>query len=183
MRRLTPFFIAACAACASSPSSDPRNVPAPSDRTIAVDDQNIYRTTVPPSAKAPIAGTPERAFEALRSVYAELGIPPAIMDAKTFRIGNTNFWLARRLGGQSLSTYLNCGDTFSGPVADTYRIYMSLVSTLRADGSGGSELETALYASAQNMEGASTARIPCGTSGRLEERIRKTVLLKIGAGQ
>ena len=44
-----------------------------------------------------------------------------------------------------------------------------------------SELETAFSAQAQNMEGSSGDRIACGSTGRLEERIRKTVLLKVGA--
>ena len=30
------------------------------------------------------------------------------------------------------------------------------------------------------MEGTSADKIPCGSTGRLEERIRKSVLLKLG---
>ena len=58
---------------------------------------------------------------------------------------------------------------------------MSLISMVRPDGKGGSELETAFSAQAQNMEGSSGDRISCGSTGRLEERIRKGVLLKIGS--
>jgi hypothetical protein len=57
---------------------------------------------------------------------------------------------------------------------------MSLISVVRPDGKGGSELETAFTSSAQNMEGSSSDRISCGTTGRLEERIRKGVFLKLG---
>jgi hypothetical protein len=148
---------------------------------VAVDDQNVYRTTVLPNAKSPIAAAPARAFEAVKQVYAELGVPPGTHDPASGRFGNTDFWKSRRFGDQPISTYLNCGESFTGPAANNYRIYISLLSVIRPDGKGGSELETAFHASAQNMEGTSADRIPCGSTGRLEERIRKAVLLKIGS--
>jgi len=152
----------------------------PTDRTVAVDDQNVYRTTVLPNAKSPIPGPPGRVFEALKTVYAGLGIPPGVSDAATGRVGNTDFWKSRRLGDQAMSDYLNCGESFTGPAANSYRIYISLLSVVRPDGKGASELETAFHAQAQNMEGTSADKIPCGSTGRLEERIRKSVLLKLG---
>jgi hypothetical protein len=89
--------------------------------------------------------------------------------------------MSRRLGNESMSAYLNCGESFTGPVANNYRIYISLMSIVRPDGKGASELETAFSAQAQNMEGTSGDRIACGSTGRLEERIRKSVLLKVGS--
>ena len=172
--------LAGVIACASSPSSDP-GIGMPTERTVAVDDQNVYRTTVLPNAKVPIPAPPSRVFEAVRQVYGELEIPPGTHDPSTGRVGNTDFWKSRRLGGQAMSTYLSCGETFTGPAADNYRIYISLISMIRPDGKGASELETAFSAQGQNMEGTSADRIPCGSTGRLEERIRKAVLLKIGA--
>lgn len=176
---LAVLFVGATA-CASSPSPPGSNLGGPTERTVAVDNQNIYRTTVLPNARSPIAAPPGRAFEALKLVYAELGIPPAVNDPATGRFGNTDFWKARRLGDQAMSTYLNCGESFTGNAANNYRIYISLVSMVRPDGKGASELETAFHAQAQNMEGTSADRIPCGSTGRLEERIRKSVLLKLG---
>jgi len=182
MRCPTLLLLIACAACASSGSHVP-DVSMPSERTVAVDDQQVYRTTVLANAKAPIAASPSRAFDALKVVYEELGIPPGTNDPATGRIGNTDFWKQRRLGNEAMSTYLNCGESFTGPVANNYRIYISLLSVIRPDGKGASELETAFHAQAQNMEGSSADRISCGSTGRLEERIRKSVLLKVGAAQ
>jgi len=180
MRRffLAPL-LAGAAACASSPSSG--TLASPSERMVAVDDQNIYRTTVVPNAKVPIPAPPARVFEAVKAVYAELEIPPGTYDPTTGRIGNPDFWKQRRLGGQIMSTYLSCGESFTGPAANNYRIFISLNSQVHPDGQA-SQLETAFHAQAQNMEGTSADRIPCGSTGRLEERIRKAVLLKIGAG-
>jgi hypothetical protein len=180
MRRVCLVLsIAGTASCASTPRGPDLSVP--TERTVAVDDNNIYRTTVLPNAKAPVPAAPGRVFEAVKAVYDELGIPPGTHDPATGRVGNTDFWKSRRLGNEAMSAYLNCGESFTGPVANNYRIYISLMSIVRPDGQGASELETAFSAQAQNMEGTSGDRISCGSTGRLEERIRKSVLLKVGS--
>lgn len=179
MRRLTLMLsVIGTASCAST--SHGPNVGMPTERTVAVDDQNIYRTTVLPSAKANIAAAPSKVFEAAKAVYEEIGVPPGTHDPATGRIGNTDFWKQRRLGNEPLSGYLNCGEGFTGPYANTYRIYISLLTTVRPDGKGGSDVETMFTAQAQNMEGSSGDRIGCGSTGRLEEKIRKAIILKVG---
>jgi hypothetical protein len=178
MRRTSlVFLLLGTAACAST-SSRGSDVSLPSERTVAIDDQQVYRTTVLANAKAPIAAPPGRAFEALKKVYDELGVPPGTHDPATGRYGNTDFYKTRRFANEAISSFLNCGESFTGPVANNYRIYMSLLSVIRPDGKGGSELETAFSAKAQNMEGTSADRISCGSTGRLEEHIRRAVLLK-----
>jgi hypothetical protein len=172
------LLAAATAACASSGGSP--SVALPTERTVAVDDNNVYRTTVLPNAKVPVPAAPNRVFEAVKAVYEELGVPPGTNDPATGRFGNVDFWKQRRFGNEALSTYLHCGDSFTGPVANSYRVYISLISIVRPDGKGGSEVETAFTAQAQNMEGSAGDRIACGTSGRLEERMRRSILLKIG---
>jgi hypothetical protein len=171
------------ASCASSGSSSGSGLPAPSDRVVAMDNQNTYRTTVPPTEKVAIPVAPSRAFEALKAVYGELGIPLGVNEPATGRVGNAEFWRTRKLGSEPISTYLSCGDSFTGAAADNYRIYISLISAVRPDGKGTSELETFFTARAQNMEGTAGDRVACGTTGRLEERIRKSVLVKAGATQ
>jgi hypothetical protein len=170
--------LAAAVGCASSGSPGPDLAPA-GQRTVAVDDQQVYRTSVAVNAKVPIPAPPSRVFDALKTVYADLGVPPATHDPATGRIGNTDFWKSRRFANEPISSFLSCGETFTGSAADNYRIYMSLQSVVRPDGKGASELETAFSASAQNMEGTSSDRIACGSTGKLEERIRKAVLVKL----
>ena len=178
-RSCLALLIAGTAACASSPGSP--NLGMPTERTVAVDDNAVYRTTVLPNSKVAMPAAPGRVFEAVKAVLEEIGVPPGTHDPSTGRIGNTDFWKQRRLGSEALSTYLSCGDSFTGPVANNYRVYLSVLAVVRPDGKGASELETAFSAQAQNMEGSSGDRIACGSTGRLEERIRKGVLLKLGA--
>src|SRR5262245_30837162 len=104
MRRCFVVLLAAASAgCSSTPSPD---VGLPTERTVAVDDQQVYRTTVAPNAKAPIAAAPGKAFEALKLVYGELGIPEGTNDPATGRFGNIDFWKQRRLGNEAISAYL-----------------------------------------------------------------------------
>jgi hypothetical protein len=175
------LIVASSASCASSGSSSGSEIPSPSDRVVATDNQTTYRTTVAPNAKVPIPVGPSRAFAALKTVYEELGIPAGTNDPTTGRVGNTNFWKTRKLANEAISTYLNCGNSITGSAADTYRVYISLVSVIRPDGQGASELETAFTAAAQNMEGTASDRVVCGTTGRLEERIRQALLRKAAA--
>ena len=176
------LMLASAASCASSGSSSAGSgIPSPSDRIVASDNQNTYRTTVAPNAKVPIPAAPDRVFTALKAVYNELGVPAAVDEPATGRVGNTNFFKTRKFGKESVSTYLNCGNSITGSAADNYRVYISLISIVRPDGQGGSELETSFNAAAQNMEGTSSDRVVCGTTGRLEEQIRKLVLQKVAA--
>src|SRR5688572_20974561 len=108
------ILMVAVAGCASSSRSP--DVALPTERTVAVDDQNVYRTTVTANAKAPIAAAPDRAFQALKTVYEELGIPAGTHDPATGRFGNTDFWKSRRLANEALSSFINCGESFTGPV-------------------------------------------------------------------
>ena len=112
-------------------------MPSPTDRIVASDNHTTYRTTVAPNAKVAIAVPPGRAFTALKAVYDELGIPAGINEPANGRIGNTNFFKTRKLANEAISTYLDCGNSITGPAADNYRVYISLVSVVRPDGKGG----------------------------------------------
>jgi hypothetical protein len=57
---------------------------------------------------------------------------------------------------------------------------MSVLSAVRADNKGGSELETAFTAYARNIDGSASERIACGSTGQLEERIRLGIARKVG---
>ena len=180
MRRLLLLLaITGTTSCASSGSSKKPGLDTPTERVIAADNQGTFRTTVSPNAKALIPAPPNRVFEALAAVYKDLDVPTVTNDPASGRIGNADFWKSRKLGGEAISTFLDCGSSITGAAADNYRVYISLLSAVRPDGSGGSELETAFTATARNMEGTTADRVACGTTGRLEERIQKGVLAKL----
>ena len=181
MRAVAPLLVLAFNACASSgPKTD--EISRPTERIIASDRQGMIRSSDSPNAKVTIEAPPSRVLAVIKSVYDELGIPGATVDAASGRISAPTFDKMRKFGNDNLSLFFNCGDSLNGNIANTYRIYIAVVSAVRPDGKGGTQLETAVESSAADMGGSSSGRIPCGTTGRLEERIQNGVRQKVGAG-
>lgn len=177
---LSVLALASSVSCASSGSAPDPGLPGPSDRVVFVDEAGTtLRTSVPPSAKAAVAAAPGRVFDATRAAYADLGIPVASADPGTGQVTSGEFWKMHTLGKTSLSAYLDCGRAATGAIAEIYRVYLVVSSLVRPDGSGA-QLETAVSAYARNIEGTSGNRVACGSTGELEERIRRAVAQKVG---
>ena len=183
MRPIAILLVLALTACASSGPKPDSDLSKPTERIVATDNQGVIRSSVAPNAKGTIEVPPARALSVIKSVYDELEIPAATVDAASGTITAPRFFKTRKLGNANLSMYFNCGNSLSGNIADTYRIYIMLVSVVRPDGKGGTELETAVTGDAADMGGAASGRIPCGSTGRLEERIQNGVRQKVGAAQ
>jgi hypothetical protein len=176
MRLLAALTALAISGCASSGSSTP---PMNTERVIHTD-HRIYTTSVPANAIITLAAPTEKVMVALLETFKSLGVEPTLVDRGTGRIGNPRFILLRRLAGESMSTWLSCGESLTGPRADSDRIQMSLVSVATPDGKGGTRLETAFGGEAQRVDGTSTDRQTCTTTGRMEEQIRNRVANLLG---
>lgn len=183
MHRITAVLVLAVTGCASSGPKEESDLSRPTERIIASDKQGMIRSSATENAKFTLDASPGRVLSVIKSVYDELGIPSSVVDAANGRITAPTFFTTRRLGTVNLSMYFNCGDSLNGNIANTYRIYISVVTAVRPNGKGGTELETAVSGAAADMGGASSGRIPCGTTGRLEESIRNGVRDKAGASQ
>ena len=182
MRPTTMLFVLAISGCASGPKPE-SEISRPTERIVASDERGVVRSNVTSNATSSIDVPPARALAVIKSVYDELGIPSATVDDASGKITAPRFDKTRKLGNANLSMYFNCGDSLNGNIADNYRLYITVVSVVRSDGKGGTKLETAVTGDAANMGGASSGRIPCGSTGRLEERIQNGVRQKAGAGQ
>jgi citrate lyase gamma subunit len=78
-----------------------------------------------------------------------------------------------------LSRYFTCGSTALGTeAADTYRLQLSVVSTVLRQGSG-SRLETTVEAIAR-QPGTSSAPVNCSSTGELEKAIANRVSVAVG---
>ena len=183
MRPFTILLVPVVSACASSGSRPDPELSRPTERIIASDNQGVIRSSVASNARITIDAPPARVLSVIESVYGELGIPSATVDAASGKITAPSFYRTRKLGNANLSAYFNCGDSLVGNIADNYRMYMTVASAVRSNGKGGTELETAVTGLAASMEGASSGKIPCGSTGRLEERIQSGVRQKAGASQ
>ena len=181
MRPFTTLLILAISACASSGAKPESDISRPTERIVASDNQGVVRSSVASNARITINVPPARALAVVKAVYDELGIPSATVDVASGQITVPRFFKTRKLGDTNLSAYFNCGDSLNGNIADTYRIYITVVSAVRSDGKGGTELETAVTGDAADMGGASSGKTACGTTGRLEQRIQAGVREKAGA--
>lgn len=117
-----------------------------------------------------IATSPQRVWTHLPDVYAELGIPVEVINSDSREIGNRRLVVRRTLAGNPLSASLDCGTVVGVPVANTYRIELSVLTSLRPGASGSTELHTRLEGKAFDP-GSSSGAVPCQTTGRLEQRI------------
>ena len=118
-------------------------------------------------------------FFAARQVFFELKIPAPMADSVRGYLINGRFIKLRSLAGFPLSTYLNCGSGMTGPNADAFRITMAVAALIDATGPSTSRLRLTVLAGGESTEGVSKSAVACASSGVLEERILRTIRVKI----
>lgn len=167
------------AACASPGVASQHAAP-----VLASDSRGNLRLETGDATSAPvrdsIAAPQATVYGVLKQIYASLGVPVTLENPTTGQIGNTNFWTARRFADHPMSDLANCGNSMTGPRANDYRIYMSLITRVVPTASGRSRVETTFVPIAQDVAGGSTDRIPCGSTGKLEQIIHDSIAATLG---
>jgi hypothetical protein len=194
---MKPYVAAAAAliltagltACASAPATVADK--AHTDRIVSVTDNGIR--TMPEKLgheDATFSASPSAVLAALRLAYADIGVEVKYSNAATGEIGNVEFVRRYKMAGQSLTDFVNCGSTVTGPAADTYRVTMLLVSTVKPSGSAsgdgtGSTVETRFQSRAIDPAGGTSAgAMECQSLGTLEQKLHDLVRDKLPrAGQ
>lgn len=118
-----------------------------------------------------ISAPPDSAFVLLRSIYKKFGVDVMAVNPTTGEIGNRQFNRTSKLGGVFLHEYVNCGQSLTGPTADTYRIQLTLMSYVTPS-SSGAIVKSQLTARAYDT-GAGQGSTQCESTGVLEERIKR----------
>jgi hypothetical protein len=134
----------------------------------------------PRAATMMIAAPPAVVWLAVKKVYADLDIPITVENPSAHQIGNENFIKSRQMGGESMTSWVDCGSGMTGPKAASYRIYASLLSDVLPDGNGGTKLQTTFVPMGQDVAQGSSDRITCGTTGRFEQAFLARVKATIG---
>jgi hypothetical protein len=166
-------FLSLLAVCACAPVGNTSSV-APVRATILTDD-HVYKTDHPSPVSATFAVPPVNVWPVVKKVYQALEIPVTTENIGTHQIGNASFFRSRQFAGEPMSSYADCGSGATGAKANSYRIYMSLLTTVASDGQGGTRVETTFVAMGQDISGGSSDRIPCGTTGKIEALINENV--------
>jgi hypothetical protein len=129
-----------------------------------------------------VPAPPDSVLHALARVYAILSIPDAGTVPGQLVYGSRNF-RARRIEGQRLSTYIDCGTGMTAtPKADEYAVTLTLVSRLEPAEDHGTRVETVMQASARPRSTAGNS-VSCQSRGRLEARVAELLGGILGAGR
>lgn len=120
----------------------------------------------------------ERVMSALQEAFVDLGVEPDVDMAKGY-VGKFDLKATRRFAKTQLSRLLDCGVRDKGPNADFYRVHMALLGMVKPGANGRTNLRIALAAGAQDHSGALADPVACGSSGKLEERMRAFVQGKL----
>lgn len=123
-----------------------------------------------------IAAPVDSVWNALWLAYQDLGITPGTVSTERRILGQEGLEPeGGRLAGLRTALVLTCGTSPTGaPLAQTYRVRASVVSTLAAGAAGETRLTTRLLGTAASREVANTT-VSCGSTGRLEAQIASRV--------
>ena len=172
--RLNCCLLALLAACAGS---NPSPISSAAPQTLSVQNAGsvtLSRNDGPNELSVPL--TVAQVWAVLPAVYDSLGIQLTTVDGRTHLIGNAGFKARQRLGSARLSKYFECGQTQIGPNADSYDMYLVVMTEVRAaPNGGGSTLVTTNEASAKPIA-FSQDYSRCSSQGTLEPRIRDLVM-------
>lgn len=168
MRRVFLLLLACGCASAGTPSGETT----PKQPTILIDPQaGTILGERPRAESATIAAPPSVVWGAAKKVYAALGIPVTVENPGAHQLGNVNFYASRQLAGRPMTTFVDCGNGMTGQKAATYRIYMSLLTTIESDGGSGTRVNTTFVPMGQDVTEGSSDRIACGSKGALEQLV------------
>ncbi len=111
-------------------------------------------------------------------VYAQLDIPVEHTNPPVMEIGNRGY-RARRVNGDRMNTFVDCGSDLSGPLANRYDITLSVVTRVTAKGEENSEILTTVDAYGRPTA-VSGNPIHCQSRGILEQRVAQAIATALG---
>jgi len=134
----------------------------------------------PRASVTTIAAPPAAVWFAVKKVYADWDIPVTVDNPSAHQVGNQNFFKTHQIAGRSMTEFVDCGSGMTGAKAATYRIYISLLTDVLTDGKGGTKVQVTFVPMGQDVAGGSSDRIPCGTTGRLEQLMLDQIKGNVG---
>jgi hypothetical protein len=112
----------------------------------------------------------DKAWEALPTVFGELGIDPNVVDSRQHVFGNAGTTFRGKLGTQRLSHYFDCGAITGIPNADQYDILVRVITQIIPAEGGLSALRSQVEATG-HANATSGQVVRCASTGALEGRI------------
>ena len=121
-------------------------------------------------------------FHQAAQVFAELKVQIDARDSVRGMVGVTSTPKMRQFAGRSISRWLNCGSGITGLNADNWRVYITAYAFVDAVDSASTTLRLAMVGGAQDVQGASTDPVACGSTGGFETMFADRVKSRIAQG-
>jgi hypothetical protein len=162
-----------CACASNSPTPDVSVTPVSARVVTSTGSGVVDLSRSAETVGVPIAvgAGPDTVFRALVAVYKDLGIATPLLEPASRVAGNQMFRMRRRLGGQPMQGYVDCGGTPGQPNAETYDMEIGLVSYVTPVSGGGSTITTTLSAAGNDPMLGKDRQMRCASTGELERRI------------
>ena len=169
MSRLLISAAIALGACSASTTGDTGSVQ--SVRVVGAAGATSMTTAPTDIASSTTFEAPvDRVWRALPAVFDSLGIPVTHLDQREHVIGNADIKARGRLGKVALRRYVDCGSTQGGPNADTYDVWLSVMTNARAAATGNTMVSTTVQAMARPVTFAAEY-FRCRSTRELENAI------------
>ncbi|MEO5567178.1 MAG: hypothetical protein ABIR92_01715 [Gemmatimonadaceae bacterium] len=117
-------------------------------------------------------------WRAIPGAFDSLSIPISLIDPKARIVGNEGFKIRQRMGSTRLSAYIECGDTQGGPNADSYEVYLTVMTQVEAEGATQSKVTTTITAAAKPLQFAQEFS-RCSTKDVLEAKIAQAIEARV----
>jgi hypothetical protein len=152
--------------------------------SVAGDDEatSIRLSEEPGGMSAVINAAPDKVWAAMPLVYQKLEVTGAEVldsDAQTYGVHD---YTSNRLAGTRTGEFVRCGEEGAGPsLGAMVRRRLSISTNVHGDPNGKTTISTEITGYAQPAEGTSTGAIRCASNGKLEKRIRATLIQLLGS--
>jgi len=163
MRRI--LLLVGLCGCASAMPAPPRQP------TVLVADNGLVMGEQPQGSHTSITAPPATVWIAARKAYADLGIPLTFDNPPSHQLGNPSFYRQRTFAGQPMAELVDCGQGPEGLHASSFRIYMSLLTTVLPGDDGQTKVDVTLVPYGQDVTEGSSDRILCGSKGKIEQMV------------
>lgn len=177
---LSAGALAGCASTNSTTSARPETV-----RVVSGPGTSTTSLTINASANASVAKLSfpiDKVWRALPGVYDSLGIPLTMLDATKHVIGNEGMKIRQRLKDVALSKYIDCGQAQIGPSADSYDVFLTVTSLVRATSPTETEVATTVEAQAKPITFAQEYS-RCSSKGTIETKVASILSARLAAGK
>jgi hypothetical protein len=167
---LALFLIGSMAACAAN---EPASTYGPTPRTTSISARGfaleVEQVADDGATIRSVEGALEDVWNFLPIAYAAMGLELGVHDVETRVVGNPRMQLQRQLQGEPISAFLTCG-AGGAMAANTYRIELSMVSTVSEPVAGRTRVRTQVEAYGRDPFAANVP-VRCASTGVLERRL------------